>query len=119
MILFRVSILFAVLTGSLPASSQTSVSADSLTESIQTPILPMFKLRQGWRFSEGHDPAWASPDFDDASWLPVSRPFPEKRGVLPADGWTGSGWFRLKIHLAEDVRSRPLAFMISVVSDKP
>ena len=56
-------VLFALLLSAFaPAAAQTSLSADSLTSSLQTPLIPMYKFRNGWRFSEGHDPAWADPD---------------------------------------------------------
>ena len=91
------------------------VSADSLDKGESSLHLPVFKLRQGWRFSEGDDSAWSDPELDDSTWIQVDRPFPKFRGILPQDDWTGVGWFRLTLRLAEDVRFKSLALTFSAI----
>ena len=108
--------LFALLaTFFIPAvtTAQTHISADSLVHGLQTSLLPGYKLREGWRFSPGHDPAWAASDHDDSAWQPFDATFPGATGILPPEGWPGHGWFRLDVLLADDVRHTPLVLLFS------
>ncbi|MDG1277818.1 MAG: ATP-binding protein [Algoriphagus sp.] len=55
-------------------------------------------LTEDWRYQKGDDPAWASPDFDDASWSEVSAynlNMPDGEHVLAERGEIV--WFRKRI----------------------
>jgi serine phosphatase RsbU (regulator of sigma subunit) len=69
-----------------------------------------FWLTNGWRFKQGDDSAWISPDVDDRSWELVScAMYPEN---LPAEGWNGIGWFRLHLDIDSSLWNEPLAFRL-------
>lgn len=104
-----------LLSAPSPAEAQTRISADSLVYGLQTTLLPAYKLREGWRFNPGHDPSWAAPDYDDSAWQSVHAPFPASTGILPVEGWSGHGWFRLEVVLDDDVRHTPLALLFSAL----
>lgn len=60
-----------------------------------------------WKFHIGDDPAWAQPDFNDASWGTIDLTVPEGSATGSAPGWTAQGfpnhsgyaWYRLHINL--------------------
>lgn len=67
--------------------------------------------RAGWRYHPGDDPRWAAPDFEDRAW-----PFAETTQLLasapPPGGWSGIGWFRLRLDVAPELTNRPLGLSI-------
>ena len=66
------------------------------------------QLNQGWKFSKGDDPAWASGEFDDSGWaaIAVDRIW-EQQGYDPYDGFA---WFRLRFTISSSLKkSGPLA----------
>jgi hypothetical protein len=58
-------------------------------------------LDWAWRFAPGDEAARAATSYDDSHWLPV-RPALDV-GELPAGGWTGIGWFRRHLLVAESL----------------
>jgi signal transduction histidine kinase len=48
-----------------------------------------------WRFHPGDDPSWADPRFDDSDWRLLKPRF--EADSLERVGWTGIGWFRIRV----------------------
>lgn len=75
--------------------------------------LPVTELSVPWHFQTGDNPAWAAPDFDDASW-PL---------VPPEKGWseqgykdyTGFAWYRLRV--LPGPATNDLALLIPYISN--
>jgi len=61
----------------------------------------------GWVFHEGHDPAWANPDFDISDWKDFN-PSQLSPKLEDASGRI-EGWFRIKIILDDSFENVPLA----------
>src|SRR5687768_17833211 len=51
-----------------------------------------------WRYAPGDVPDAASPDLDDSKWALAKTALLEPE--MPP-GWTGDGWFRLHVEVAE------------------
>jgi len=64
----------------------------------------------GWRYHSGDDPAWADPDLDDRGWPVVSSLLPI--ADPPPGGWTGIGWFRRRLRLADGMPPTALAIRV-------
>lgn len=64
-------------------------------------------LSSNWKVRPGDDYQWRLPGFDDEGWTEISE-LSESR-ELP-EGWSGIGWYRKRIDVAEDVRNRRVAF---------
>ena len=68
------------------------------------------EIVHNWRYksdSSGAQAAdFASPDFDDSLWEPVNSTLPIDS--LPASGWRGSGWFRLRLVIDSQLLNKAL-----------
>lgn len=67
-------------------------------------------IRDQWKFMPGDDPAWADPDFDDASWDVVSTNLSE--ADLSFIEWEGIGWFRKQLMVEPDLAGKPVALIV-------
>ena len=73
-----------------------------------------------WLFQPGHDARWASPTFDDRTWLPYFSEFnpPEAPPFSSFDhseappGWNGVGWFRLHFRVDSSLVGPILAMRV-------
>ncbi len=63
----------------------------------------------GWKYRPGDDPSGCRPDLDDSSWEQLSTAWLEEP---PASGWTGIGWFRLRLRRSPDLEGRPLGLSL-------
>jgi signal transduction histidine kinase len=74
-------------------------------------------LSKNWKFHEGDNPEWASPGFDDNSWINID-PAQDIHDSFPGLKKSNIGWIRLKIPLAS-LPEGPLAANIqqSVASE--
>ena len=61
-----------------------------------------------WKYRAGDDSAWAGKDFDDAAWDSVEGTSVNLQS-LPASGWNGRAWFRLKFGIDEAAASKNLS----------
>ena len=64
-----------------------------------------------WRYLPGDDPAWASPTYNDSSWLSASTVL--AKGAMPEGGWFGIGWFRLHLRVDSTLIGAPLSFRVA------
>jgi class 3 adenylate cyclase len=63
-----------------------------------------------WRFHPGDDPAWKEPGFDDTAWATgTSAEIPLGHA---ASGWSGLGWFRLRIDASRLASATPLVLSL-------
>jgi signal transduction histidine kinase len=86
--------------------AQPQIDLHLTTESISGPT-GQISLAHPWRYQAGDDPSWASPTFDDSTWMRLV-PFLEIDQELPGD-WRGIGWFRTTIDVAPELTGIPLA----------
>lgn len=63
-------------------------------------------LTDRWLFSNEDDPAFASPDFKDSTWIPISTTLTESD--LQIIDWNGKGWFRLHLNIDSTLVGTPL-----------
>ncbi len=89
--------------GAAPPRDLDQLTAKELAEN-QRLSLPV-----RWSFHPSDDPAFAAPGFDDSSWREVDARFPEGE---PPPGWTGVGWFRLRVRVDPGLSSVPLGLLI-------
>jgi class 3 adenylate cyclase len=64
-------------------------------------------LRKKWRYRAGDDISWSDPDYDDGEWEWVDPAL--RRDDLPAEGWSGRGWFRTRVRIDSTLWDMPLA----------
>ena len=63
-----------------------------------------------WKYRAGDDATWANPQTDDAAWDKIEGAFINPNN-LPSSGWSGRGWFRLRLTVDESLVNRTLAFI--------
>ncbi|MDB5241795.1 MAG: histidine kinase [Spirosoma sp.] len=64
-----------------------------------------------WRFQAGHNPAWASPAYQDQQWVNRS---PASLLLQNQPLWqTHQGWFRLPIRISKRLVGRPLLLAVN------
>jgi serine phosphatase RsbU (regulator of sigma subunit) len=63
-----------------------------------------------WRFKNGDDMRWASPDYDDTGWDIISTNLTS--GDLSFVEWEGVGWFRKQIRVDEKLRGKAVALVV-------
>ncbi len=64
-----------------------------------------------WRYHTGDDTAWANPQFDDGSWEIINGTR-LTLDDLPQTGWSGIGWFRLRVRVDARLAGQPLALVM-------
>lgn len=100
--------LLVLLVGFGPAAAQPAavytLPADTLTAAGTAPRILSLPTR--WHYQAGHDPAYATPDYDDTAWPQVYSPLTDTTS-WPA--WAGQGWFRLQFSSDADLTGQPLA----------
>ena len=62
-------------------------------------------IRAPFRARAGDDPAWAAPGLDASGWQAVGSAL--RHGATVA-GWSGIGWFRLKVDVPPELAGRPV-----------
>ena len=69
---------------------------------------------EGWKYQPGDDPSWSRPELDDRSWERLSTAWLETASLeeMPASGWTGIGWFRLRLKRSPDLEGRILGLSL-------
>ena len=69
---------------------------------------------KGWKYQTGDDPSWSRPELDDTSWERLSTAWLETESPeeMPAGGWTGIGWFRLRLRRSPDLEGRILGLRL-------
>jgi len=67
--------------------------------------LTIFNL---WKYKAGDSLGWSSPDYSDENWNSLKSDF--RIDSIPADTWTGMGWFRLKLLPDNSLKNQTVAF---------
>lgn len=67
---------------------------------------------RGWRIHTGDNPAWASPAFDDRSWVSIDVHPNRSPNRMPQIPRSGIGWLRLRFRLADSLRAQPLTLSV-------
>ncbi len=62
------------------------------------------------RYHGGDDPAWADPAFDDQRWEIAHIGLPPDD--LPRQGWSGIGWFRIRLRVDASLQDHALGFVL-------
>jgi phosphoserine phosphatase RsbU/P len=104
----RTLILFLLVTA-LPFAAQNSPRPTAADLPPQSDVLKL----TDWRGHSGDNPAWASPNFDDASW-PQSLP-PMRSTVI--DVPSGYRWYRATVTLPASLQGRPLAIGMGAMEE--
>ncbi|MFV1980175.1 MAG: hypothetical protein ACC655_03405, partial [Rhodothermia bacterium] len=66
-----------------------------------------------WRYHPGDDSLWSYAEYPEVGWEPVVvTEFSDDR--LPAQGWSGIGWFRANIQVDESAVGVPFAYVLAV-----
>ncbi|HTI12310.1 MAG TPA: putative Ig domain-containing protein [Puia sp.] len=61
-------------------------------------------VTDGWKFTTGDQPAWASPTFNDSSWAPIHVGAPwESQGYA---NYNGFAWYRLHIVIPSSIKEK-------------
>lgn len=69
-----------------------------------------------WRFRQGDDPAWKSPDFDDSAWDVVALPSTWERH----SGYTNDnayGWYRRRIEIPAELKGKDFELLLGCIDD--
>ncbi len=132
----RVGLMLLLLLWSVPQRAQPAPSpAQPSSATVSAPPASVklgessVELAGPWKFHIGDNPAWAQPDFNDASWPTMDLTPPPgsadetlgTSGYLP--GWTALGyphysgyaWYRLKVNVQG--ANRPLALKMPDAAD--
>lgn len=67
-----------------------------------------------WKYQAGDSAAYASPDFDDWDWMPVSTLLGANQ--FPFIEWTGIGWFRITLDVDSTLIGIPFALDVVMQS---
>lgn len=97
----------AMTTTSAPAQVDGKIS---LSTAILDRAAHQFLLSGDWKFKPGDDPGWSSLMLDDSDWVAGRTNLDPD--ALPATGWPGTGWFRLRIQPDSTLVGRPLALAV-------
>ena len=84
------------------SSEPLIITAESVAEDKTFPL-----DKAAWKYRAGDDQSWAAKNFDDSDWetLQESR---INAQVLPASGWNGRGWFRVRLQIDSTAANRNL-----------
>lgn len=63
-----------------------------------------------WKYQAGDDAAWAAPDYDNAAWEEIEGTKINLQSP-PSSGWSGRGWFRLRLTVEPQLADRTLALI--------
>ncbi len=113
MSLVRTLLLGVLLSVGSAAAEVIEIPVDALArQRLDDVPINAFPLHVGWRFRPGHSEAWAARDFDDSSWrqldsLATSLSTTTREQI----GWTGEGWFRLRLHVNDAVSARDIGLL--------
>jgi serine phosphatase RsbU (regulator of sigma subunit) len=85
-------------------------SSDTVYISANTIKVKTIELDKAWRYHQGDNPLWASPDFNDTDWDTVrtSMYFED----FPINRWAGTGWFRKVIAIDSVLYNKTLYLRI-------
>lgn len=100
-------LLWSSVTYAQPASKTFTLTTDSLKDGGNVQL-----DAQSWRYHTGDDSAWADPQFDDSSWEVLSNSHLALES-FPQSGWTGTGWFRLRLNVDSQLAGEQLALLMS------
>ncbi len=92
-----------------PSNVSAGDTGGTGTVTLSTADLDNSVLLEGWKYQSGDDPAWCRPELDDTSWEELSTSWLEEP---PASGWTGIGWFRLRLQRGPDLEGRILGLSL-------
>jgi len=106
LILIGTSYLPAAATGDGGIARFSKLMADSVGECVE--LMPVASV---WRYHPGDSENWADPAFDDSAWELALTTL--ARDSMPADGWTGIGWFRLRLVIDSSLVGVPLSFRLA------
>ncbi len=65
----------------------------------------------GWKYSPGDEPRFADPQFDDRTWETLSGTILTLDNI-PKSGWSGIGWFRLRVKIDDALVNHQLALIM-------
>ncbi len=84
----------------------TTSRADSAGSSVD-----MVPVALVWRYHLGDNENWSNPSFDDSDWeLAQSTLMCDS---MPASGWSGIGWFRLRLIIDSSLVGVPIAYRLA------
>lgn len=76
------------------------------------PLVGALPLLAGWRFRSGHAEVWAARDFDDSGWMVLdSLETSLSEATRKRIGWTGEGWFRLRLRVDPDLPAESVGLL--------
>jgi serine phosphatase RsbU (regulator of sigma subunit) len=67
---------------------------------------------QVWKYKPGDDANWAAAETSDADWETL-KPEYVNNFSPPKSGWSGIGWFRLRLDIDESLANQPLGLTVS------
>jgi signal transduction histidine kinase len=111
--LVPVILLLATL---VPSSVRSQAESEPvrLTEALSDSICQLADfgpITVVWKYHPGDDPSWADPTFDDSAWPDALTTLPVDS--MPAEGWSGIGWFRLHFSIEQSLVGEPLALRVA------
>src|SRR5262245_30219340 len=89
---------------SLAGYSQPVIHPDSLIH------FPNY-YTEGWKYIDGDDIRYASPDLDDTQWKVTESTLNISLASTPA--FSGRGWFRLHVTVDSSLAGKPLVMTIT------
>ncbi|HJP33798.1 MAG TPA: hypothetical protein QGF95_24865 [Candidatus Latescibacteria bacterium] len=99
MMLLSLLLCWLICAGSTSADPvRVPADAVSVPRVDDLPLVGALPLLAGWR--SGHAEARAARDFDDSGWMVLeSLETTLTEATRERIGWTGEGWFRLRLHV--------------------
>ena len=101
--------LFLVLQLNAQEKRNEVFLADTMLQKITTSFQERgyYTIQENWKYHPGDNAAWALPEFNDSAWEDASTLL--KLDSLPRSGWSGAGWFRLRLSIDSSLLNKPLA----------
>lgn len=75
----------------------------------------LLDLRGSWKFELGDDTRWAEPGYDDKKWATVRVPGAWEEQGFP--GYDGFAWYRKRIHIPPEWRTKRLYLGLGAIDD--
>lgn len=97
-VLFHLVLLLSCVLGATGMHAQAKPAATGdpqTTYSLTSDREPVTSLAGQWRFQQGDDPAWASPQFDDSHWSLVSSS--ADWDAIGYHDLNGTAWYRFRL----------------------